>query len=433
MFGNAARNLRGQLAEEQAHVASLSDDLSAISSNVGYIEFTPDGIVITANGILLNAVGYTLEEVQGKHHRVLCDKDYAASTEYAEFWRSLAAGKAQQGTFHRLTKSGNSIWLEASYFPVVNAEGQVTKVIKIATDVTRQHLELEQRNALFDALNRSLAYIEFSPDGIIQFANENFLNTMNYRLEDIQGKHHEMFCDKAFYRDNPNFWKDLASGKFFSGRFERRDANGRTVWLEATYNPIVGRDGAVNQVIKFASDITQRVSAAHEAAEVAASTSEETSHITINAKQTLDDAVSTSSKITEQVATARDLSNQLSEQSKSIASIVTTIQDIADQTNLLALNAAIEAARAGESGRGFAVVADEVRKLAGRTGEATGEISSVVNANADLIAEIHRKMEDVSQIAMQGQERISSVTSGIAEVEQGVTHFAELVHQLIQN
>ncbi|MDX1800891.1 MAG: PAS domain-containing methyl-accepting chemotaxis protein, partial [Marinobacter sp.] len=388
------------------------------------------GIIIDANDRFLSLAGYSLNEIKGKHHRLFCASSYSSTPMYTAFWQALASGQSQNGTFRRINKAGQTIWLDAVYFPVQDDQGVVTKVIKIASDVTEQQNDLLDRNAMFDALNKSLAVIEFKPDGTIIQANQNFLDAMHYELSDIQGKHHAMFCDEAFYRENPGFWKSLAAGKFYSGRFERKDSSGRRIWLEATYNPILDSDGKVYKVLKFASDITERVNTAFEAAEVAASTSEETSQITLHAREALDEAVATSTQITQQVKQAGVISHRLSEQSKSITSIVTTIRGIAEQTNLLALNAAIEAARAGESGRGFAVVADEVRKLAGRTGEATEEIGAVVSANADLIKEIHHQMEQISEISAKGQAHISGVTSGIAEVEQGVTNFASLVHRL---
>lgn len=424
------RALKEELSKKSAEIDKIDDDLRAIRSNMGYIEFTPRGEILSANEIFLSLVGYSANEAKGAHHRMFCDEKTLANGEYGRFWQDLARGIPKNGIFRRLTKTKKVLWLEASYFPVADKEGKVIKVIKIASDATRDQEDLFNKSAMFTALHKSLAVIEFTPTGEVITANENFLQSMGYSLEQIRGRHHGMFCDDDFYRENPKFWQELASGTFRSGRFQRRDSAGRHVWLEATYNPILDQTGRVSKVIKFASDITERVNATEEASAAAAATSEQTSQIVSASRKTLDDAVAASTRISDQVAHANRNSQVLSEQSKSIAKIVTMISAIAEQTNLLALNAAIEAARAGESGRGFAVVADEVRKLAARTSEATDEIGGVVTANSELIEKMHAQMEDINHLAVQAQEQLASVTRGISEVEQGVASFAEVVHGL---
>ncbi|PAU89511.1 hypothetical protein CK507_01140 [Pseudomonas sp. WN033] len=420
-----------QLAEQQSQIEQLTLELRAIRNNVAVIEFTPDGQILNANTLFLQASGYPLEQIIGQHHRMFCEPDTIKDPAYASFWQQLASGQSQHGTFLRRRKDGSTLWLEASYFPVTDDSGKVIRVMKIAKDVTANQQALRAKNALFTALDRSLAVIEFTPDGHILHANDNFLATTGYKLEQIVGKHHRLFCHDSFYRDNPRFWESLAAGQFSSGRFERRHAAGHTIWLEATYNPILDDSGKVQKVIKFAANITERVNRALRAGEVAASTSEEASRITVQAKQALEQAVAASDRISLQVEQANAISQRLQAQSDNINEIVTTIRSIADQTNLLALNAAIEAARAGESGRGFAVVADEVRTLAGRTSKATSEIASVVSANAELIAQVSQQMGQISDSSHQGHELVASVNAGIAEVEQGVQHLAETIHQIV--
>jgi len=302
-------------------------------------------------------------------------------------------------------------------------------------DITEHEQAYFEGKAVTDALNKSMAVIEFEPDGTIITANENFTATVKYSLSDIQGKHHRMFCNDKFYQDNPNFWDNLARGNFSSGQFERVDANGNTLWLEATYNPVFDGSGRVTKVIKFASNTTDAVNEKHaiaQAAELAVSTAEETSQIAADGASSLQRSVETFDAALSEVEETNQLMNELSEQSLKIETIVTTISGIAEQTNLLALNAAIEAARAGDQGRGFAVVADEVRQLAQRTSHSTVEIESVVAENRKLADKSTKKMAGVKGSVDQNSQQIAQVQSIIDEIQKGALNVSETVSDILR-
>lgn len=418
------------LLDAQRERDAFQRTLQAVQNSMGYIEFDPDGAIRFANPSFLKVVGYSLAELKGQHHRMLCDKHLQSTEEYRQFWQTLNAGQSISSTFPRRGRSGRAIWLEATYLPVKDETGRVTKIIKIAADVTNEYERAQSQDAVLNALNRSQATIEFNPDGSIITANQNFLDMMGYTLDQLAGKHHRVFCDDKFYQDNPRFWDDLAHGDFNSGLFERRKANGDSVWIEASYNPIVEKDGRVSRIVKFGTDITERVkrnAAIQHAAEIASATAEETDQIALSGMKTLQDAVNTSKTIANVVAESVATISQLNDQFKNIESIVGTIKSISEQTNLLALNAAIEAARAGEQGRGFAVVADEVRQLARRTGESTTEIAKVVMTNSSMMMGITASIEQVSVISGEGLERIQEVSKIMDEIQRGAENVSKTV------
>ncbi|WP_429214254.1 methyl-accepting chemotaxis protein [Aeromonas veronii] len=424
--------IKAELQACQMQLAQAQAFIDAVKVGVATISFTPGGEILEANPLFLSVVGYSEQEVIGKHHRIFCDVHYAQSSSYAQFWEQLRQGHSHSGTYQRFDKQGRELWLEATYFPV-KLDGKVVRVVKIASDITESYQQLSRQKAIISALDRALAIIEFTPKGEIVTANQNFLSCVGYSLSQLKGQHHRLFCDESFYREQPHFWDDLAHGQLKSGLFSRRDSHGNEIWLEATYNPIKDESGKVVKVIKFASEVTERIKRAQavsEAANIAQTISQETTRFAETGSELLAASVAISSAISEQVSRTSGLIGQLNEQSKSIEAIVSTISSIAEQTNLLALNAAIEAARAGDQGRGFAVVADEVRQLAARTSLSTGEIASVVQKNRELTAQITGNINEVATSAQRGKEQIGEVSGVMSQIEQGAINVTETVSNL---
>ncbi|MFM4980266.1 methyl-accepting chemotaxis protein [Aeromonas caviae] len=426
------QKLKAQLQACQTRLDKEQGIIEAIKAGAATVIFSPEGIIQEASTPFLALMGYGAAELIGQPHSQLCPRAWGESGDYRQFWRRLAQGEVQSGTFERVNRQGETRWLEATYFPVKH-QGRVTRVLKIASDVTEQHQRLGRLEALTEALDRSRAMIEFTPNGDILHANANFLSVMGYTLGEIAGRHHRIFCDEAFLREQPRFWEELARGQFKSGLFMRHNSRGQAVWLEATYNPIRDGSGKVVRVVKFASDITARIEQNHatrEAARLAHSTAQETLHSAEEGAGLLRAVVQTSSLIASQVDEAIALIGQLNEQSRSIEAIVSTISAIADQTNLLALNAAIEAARAGEQGRGFAVVADEVRQLAARTSLSTDEIARVVQKNRELTARVTDDMAGVAGSAELGKQQIAGVDKLMSEIHQEADRVSQTVSAL---
>lgn len=421
------KRLNQEIVKLQQTVIDTKNQLRAFKNHLAMIEFTPDGVILDANELFLKVVGYTHSEVVGQHHSMFCKKSYVATRDYREFWQFLAAGKAQSRRFSRITRTGNTVWLEATYFPVLN-DGQVIKIIKIASDVTHMTQEALEHEAIIEALDRSQAIIEFTPDGYILSANKNFLDCVGYTPDEIVGKHHRMFCKDNFYQQNPDFWPSLQKGGIKNGTFERVGSHGQPIWLEATYNPIYDANGKVSKVIKFATDVTanhQQQVAIREASAEAYNAFDEADKEWRVCGEILSTSVAVSEEVSHQVSRANKMIEELSKHSKKIEEIIKIIRGISEQTNLLALNAAIESARAGEHGRGFAVVADEVRKLSQRTHESTHDIEQVTSQNVSLVneamtllnlsqSEVDKGFES-TQLALDKFQLIRDISEGVTQ------------------
>jgi methyl-accepting chemotaxis protein len=406
--------------------------LDSIKNSVAFIEFSPDGIILDANPNFLSTVDYALNEIKGKHHSIFCDKSYTQSSEYSAFWRGLASGQSVSDRFLRYTKDGNPLWLEASYNAVKNDDGDISSIVKIASDITEFVEKSNIQNGTLNALERSTASISFELDGTIIDANDNFLQATGYNLSDVKGKHHKIFCPPELITTSEyrQFWDELNRGEFLQGLFERRDAHGNVLWLEASYNPVVDDEGNLIRIVKFATNVTERVANIRNASEAVHSTVTETEQVSEQGKEVLAKSVAIMNEITENVeVVAKDIS-AINEQSDKISNIVSTISAIADQTNLLALNAAIEAARAGDQGRGFAVVADEVRQLAARTSSSTSEISDVVKNNSTLSAALSKNINETQEKSQTGMELVSQVDGIFIEINQGMKGVGSAVDRL---
>lgn len=454
------------ITKSKLRTADTEGKLAAINRVQAVIEFDLAGHVLQANENFLSVMGYSMEEIQGKHHRMFVDPEFSCSKEYADFWDALRAGEFRRAEYRRLGKGGKEVWIQASYNPILDPAGRPCKVVKYAVDITEQKMKSAEVQGQLEAISRSQAVIEFDMNGKILAANDNFLKVMGYSLSEILGKQHSMFAEPVFTKSQEyaDFWKSLRAGEFRSAEFKRLGKGNSEVWIQASYNPIFDPNGRPYKVVKYATDITaQKRTQAHLVDKLSMSTiglgaaADQLTKVSSNLVSTAEKGASeaaTARAVAEEVkslshasaaateemtASIGEISNSvqkaasfaeqavscaqeasvtiktLAQRSLEVNQVVKLINSIAEQTNLLALNATIEAARAGEAGKGFAVVASEVKTLARGTATATEEVSQKIRAIQEGTDNAVKAVAKITEVIKEINHTSSTIASAIEE------------------
>lgn len=240
-------------------INELEAKIATIHRSMGVIEFEMDGTIADVNDNFLAVVGYSRDEVIGRHHRMFVDSEFANSAEYQEFWAKLNRGEFDHGEYERLTKSGRWVWLQATYNPVFDDNGKPIKVIKYATEITKTKNEKLDYDGQIEAIDRAMCVLITDLDGVITAVNENYLDVVGYGERELLGQYHKTLMSPEVtssprYND---FWAQLKRGQFEAGEFKLVDKNGGEKWVRATYNPIFNSDNEIDRIICYAMDITR--------------------------------------------------------------------------------------------------------------------------------------------------------------------------------
>jgi methyl-accepting chemotaxis protein len=411
------------ITAKKINAMTEASKVSAISRAQAVIEFKLDGTVVTANENFCKALGYSLAEIQGKHHSLFVASAERDSAAYREFWAKLNRGEYQAGEYKRIGKGGREVWILASYNPLLDENGKPFGIAKFATDVTAEKLKTVDLAGQIAAIDKAQAVIEFNMDGTIITANANFLGTLGYSLAEIKGKHHSMFVepaerDSAEYRE---FWAALNRGQYQAAEYKRIGKGGKEVYIQASYNPILDLNGKPFKVVKYATDTTRQVlvrmgnERVRAMMESVAAGSEELNASVREISEAMTKSRETAMSAVEQVASADAQAQRLTEAAQAMSGIVEMINSITGQINLLALNATIESARAGEAGRGFAVVASEVKSLANQAKQATDKIGAEIGSLNGISGDVVSALGSIKQAITSVSEYVTSTAAAVEE------------------
>jgi len=416
------------ITSQKIRSMEAAGQLSAIHRAQAVIEFALDGTIITANDNFLKALGYSLSEIQGKHHSMFVEPAMRDSNAYREFWARLGRGEYEAGEFKRIGKGGREVWILASYNPILDENGVSFKVVKFATDVTAEKLRMADFSGQIDAISKSQAVIEFNMDGTVIGANANFLNALGYTLSEIKGRHHSMFVDPDEQRSPAykEFWAALNRGEYQAAEYKRVGKGGREVWIQASYNPILDLNGKPFKVVKYATETTRQVlvrmgnERVRGMMESVAAGAEELNASVREISEAMTKSRETATTAVDRVEAADAQAQRLNDAAKAMSGIVELIGNITGQINLLALNATIESARAGEAGRGFAVVASEVKNLATQAKQATDRIGQEIDNLNSISGDVVGALDSIKQ-AIAGVSEYVTATAAAVEEQSTVT------------
>ena len=388
-----------------------SDISDALSKSQAIIEFDLEGKILRANENFCQALGYTIEEIVGKHHSLFCDPETVLSADYGAFWKRLASGTFDAGAYKRIGKGGREIWIQATYNPVMKG-GKPYKVVKFATDITAAQEKAIEDAGKLEAISRSQAVIEFYPSGDIITANDNFCKTLGYALSEIVGRHHSMFCrsDYAATPEYEAFWARLAGGEFIANEFVRVGKGGKEVWIQAAYNPILDSSGKVCKVVKFATDVTERMSAIAEigTAMKAMSNGDLTSTLDRSFVPSMEELRHHFN------ATLAQLRNTMENIDISVAAIADGSREISQNAGSLSRRTEQNAASLEETAAALEEITTTVNDTSARAQEAGGLVNQTRSGAERSGAVVERAVSAMADIASSSQ----SITSIIGVIDE---------------
>ncbi|MFI8716627.1 methyl-accepting chemotaxis protein [Stenotrophomonas sp. NPDC077464] len=408
----ASRQASMALAERNAE---LEAQVAALHRVQAVIEFDLDGTILQANANFLQTLGYTLEEIRGRHHSMFVDPEHARTATYREFWARLGRGEFDAGQYRRVGKGGREIWIQASYNPVFDSTGRPVKVVKFATDITAQQMQAADFAGQLAAINTSQAVIEFSLDGRILSANANFLAAMGYDLDEVRGQHHSLFAEPDYARSEAYraFWQKLGRGEFDAGQYRRLGKGGREVWIQASYNPIFDMNGKPFKVVKYATDITAQVRDAQALATAVAQTRD-----VVSAAQAGD--------LSGRIDTA-DKSGQIAALCEGINAMVETMGSMIGQIRVAADAVALGASEIAVGNSDLSARTEQQAASLEETAVSLQGLTSTVLQSADNARQASQLAGGAVDVAAQGGRVVNDVVATMALINASSRRIVDII------
>ncbi|MFT4940777.1 MAG: methyl-accepting chemotaxis protein, partial [Paraglaciecola sp.] len=396
-----------EVTQQKLQSADFAGQLEAIGKSQAVIEFNMEGMIQNANDNFLNAMGYTLEEVKGKHHSIFVEAAYKNSNDYKVFWDNLNAGEFNSGEFKRIAKGGREVWIQASYNPIMDMNGKPFKVVKYATEVTQQKLQNADFAGQIEAIGKSQAVIEFNMDGVIQNANDLFLQTVGYTMGEIKGKHHSIFVEPSYrgsheYRE---FWEQLNAGVYSTNEFKRIDKMGNEIWLQASYNPILDLNGKPFKVVKYATNISGRKQAVNEIKEVLMTLSK--GDLTTSIKS--------------------ELEGEFRELGDAINTFISDLTDTISQINVATVTISGASTEIAQGNTDLSSRTEQQASSLEETASAMEELTGTVRLNAENANQANSLASEASTVAIEGGIIIKKVVDTMSSINESARKISDII------